>query len=479
MMIDKYNALEARKQIKDYYIIAVEYVGMDVIIYRAENMKHNREVWLYEYFPVSIAKRHQQSDEQFIVYVHPTQSELFHLGKTEFKNLYNNLKILNHPSIPVVYEVFESCGTVFASTKYNINTTTLRSYLNNDAKVFLEQQIGTLALSIVRAFVILQQYGLQIYLLNPETLLIDNTTQKPIVAYAQYMSFNEELIQSSIYELGKLLYEMMDKENFNVNEPLKALKPSKAYSAALCGLVNRMITSDVSKHFKTFQELQTLLLSYESSLVECEHIVCERIENKLSSYFSLASVILVIVFAYYIFTKSNIDVKNLTWFDSMRYHLAAYFGNVEGQRALAEMYEKGYYVDANIKEAIVWYKKVAQEGDVDAELNLAYIYKTVESVKDDEAAFKILSKLASNGNLYAQKTIAYNFMQGEGGVQDYKQAMYWFKKAYTQGDAYSCGAIGWMYASGHGVEKDLIKALDWFQKGIDRNDTYFKKEFVK
>jgi len=477
-MTDKQNTLKARMYIEDYYILDVEHIGKDIITYRAEDMKYNREVYLHEYFPDSIARRYNNSDEQSTVYVHPTQSELFDAGKIEFQNLYSNLKMVNHPSIPAVYELFESSGTLFVSTKYSADTTTLRSHLNNSAKIFLEQEVGMLALSIVRAFILLQEHKLQICLLNPETLLIDNITQEPIAAYSEYRSFDEQAIQSSIYELGVLLYEIIDKENFDNSNPLEALKPNKVYSAALCGLVNRMISDDVSKHFKTFQELQTLLQSHESTALLCEPIICEEAEGKFSSYVRLASIILIVIFIYNVVTQTHVDAKNLTWFDSMRYHLVAYYGNVKGQSALGQMYEKGYYVDVDMKEAIIWYKKAAEQSDINAQLSLAYIYRNVDGEKDDKKALEVFSKLARAGNLDAQKKLGYSYMMGERAPQNYKQAMYWFQKAQEQGDGYSCGAIGWMYSSGLGVEKNLQQALYWFKKGIERNDKYSKNEIA-
>lgn len=477
-MIDEQNALKLRTYIENYYILDVEYIGSDVIIYRAEDMKYDRVVWLHEYFPASMAKRHHKDDEQYTVYVHPTQSELFLAGKTEFQNIYTNLKMVNHPSVPVVYELSESSGTILVSTKYNANTKLLRHHLNNSTKIFLEQQVGILALSIVRAFVLLQDRQLQMCLINPDTILIDNRTKEPIVAYAKYINFDEQAIQNSIYELGMLLYEMIDKENLKNSEPLQPLKPNKTYSAALCGLVNRMVSKDTSKHFKTFQELRTLLQSYESTREQCESIVCEKEQKKSSSFVNLAGIIIVSIFLYYIFIQEHVDAKNLTWFDSARYHLVAYFGNVKGQNALGQMYEKGYYVDANIKEAILWYKKAAQQGDVNAQLNLAYLYGKVDSVKDNKAAFEINLKLAKAGNRYAQRALGYSYIMGEGTPKDYKQAMHWLYKAQEQGDAYSCGAIGWMYESGFGVEENLTKALEWFKKGAARNDKYSKDSLV-
>jgi hypothetical protein len=472
------NTLPIRTQIENYYILTVAYSSDTKIIYHAEDMKYNREVWLYEYFPEPIAKRHYKDNGQSTVYTHPTQREVFDLGKSELQHFYTKLKTLNHPSIPLVYEIFESSGTLYIAMKYDTQTKTLRHLLQNREK-FSEQQVGIVALTMAKVFVLLQERGLQMHLLTPDTLLVDATTLKPLTPYVTYKTYNQEFFQESLYELGRLLYEIVDRENFQESEPLQPLQPNKEYSAALCGVINRMISDDATKQFKSYQELQTLLKSYASPSLECEQIVCEKQEDKLSAYLTLASIVLIILFGYYVFTKPTTDVKDVTWFDSMRYHIAGYFGNLKAELALAQMYEKGYYVDADIKEAVFWYKKAAQQGDRDAQINLAYIYKNVASVKDEAAAHKIFLKLATSGEVYAQKTVAYSYMQGEGVAQDYAQAMHWFLKAYEQGDAYSCGAIGWMYASGNGVTKDLEEALKWFEKGAQRNDSYSKKELAR
>lgn len=473
-MENRQDRLQARTYIRNYHILDVKFIGKDVIIYRAEDMKFNREVLLHEYFPKSIARHHYQDDEQAIVYVDPMQSEAFKVGKKAFEDHYTRLRMMNNPSIPLVYELFESNETFFVSTKYNTNAITLQDLLVNPAKNFDEQQIGEFALNLIRVFVLLQQRGLQVYQLTPEIILLDKKTKEPIMGYIEYMNFDEQATKNSIKAFGMLLYSIMDKGAFDNGEPLSPLTSKGVYSEVLCDLVNRMNAEDSSTGFKTFQELQIWLQRYEPIPV-----VEEEIENPFSRYIGLAGVVLAGVFIYYIFSQERVDTKSMTWFDAARYHIVAYFDDVKGESALAQMYEKGLYVDEDIKEAVLWYKKAAHQGDVDAQWSLVDIYSNNEAVKDEKKAIEALMQLAKLGHLKAQKKLGNSYLEGKGIPKNYLEAKYWFLKAEAQGDAYACGAIGWIYLSGgYGIDQDYSKALEWFQKGMNRKDAYSTKAFA-
>ena len=51
---------------------------------------------------------------------------------------------------------------------------------------------------------------------------------------------------------------------------------------------------------------------------------------------------------------------------------------------------------------------------------------------------------------------------GEVVLQDYKQAVYWYKKAAEQGQEKSPYNLGVAYAKGQGLEQDYAKAHMWF-----------------
>lgn len=62
------------------------------------------------------------------------------------------------------------------------------------------------------------------------------------------------------------------------------------------------------------------------------------------------------------------------------------------------MYEKGQGVSQDDKQAVVWYRKSAEQG-----------------------------------NQFAQYILAIMYIKGKGVAQDYKQAAIWFRKAAEQG----------------------------------------------
>ena len=51
---------------------------------------------------------------------------------------------------------------------------------------------------------------------------------------------------------------------------------------------------------------------------------------------------------------------------------------------------------------------------------------------------------------------------GEGVIQDYKEAVKWYTKAAEQGHASAQGNLGVMYANGEGVLQDNVYAHMWF-----------------
>ena len=74
-----------------------------------------------------------------------------------------------------------------------------------------------------------------------------------------------------------------------------------------------------------------------------------------------------------------------------------------------------------------WYRKAAEQGDVEAQHNLGLMY--------------------------------YN---GEGVAEDNAEAVKWFRKAAEQGYARAQYGLGFMYANGEGVPKDYGEAYAWF-----------------
>ena len=60
------------------------------------------------------------------------------------------------------------------------------------------------------------------------------------------------------------------------------------------------------------------------------------------------------------------------------------------------------------------------------------------------AALKEWKVLAEQGNAKAQNELGRMYELGLGGVQDYKEAVKWYRKAAEQGDAWGAEQFGWV-----------------------------------
>jgi TPR repeat protein len=68
---------------------------------------------------------------------------------------------------------------------------------------------------------------------------------------------------------------------------------------------------------------------------------------------------------------------------------------------------------------------------------------------------------ADQGEAAAQADLGTSYLNGEGVVQDYAEAVKWFWLAADQGYALAQGKIGLMYARGLGAPKDYVLAYMW------------------
>jgi len=69
---------------------------------------------------------------------------------------------------------------------------------------------------------------------------------------------------------------------------------------------------------------------------------------------------------------------------------------------------------------------------------------------------------AEQGNSLAQVILGELYSKGEGVLQDYKEAVKWYRKSAEQGDASSQGMLGYMYTKGQGVVQDYVVAYMYF-----------------
>ena len=90
------------------------------------------------------------------------------------------------------------------------------------------------------------------------------------------------------------------------------------------------------------------------------------------------------------------------------------------------MYTQGKGVPRDYAQALVWYRKAADQGDALAQFSLGLVYDN-----------------------------------GQGVPQDFAQAVVWYRKAADQGEARAQINLGVMYEKGQGVPQDYAQAHMW------------------
>ena len=107
------------------------------------------------------------------------------------------------------------------------------------------------------------------------------------------------------------------------------------------------------------------------------------------------------------------------------------------------------------------YLKKAEEGDAQAQYNLADCYCFGDGTEVDLKKYLYwLTKAAEGGYPDAQTDLADCYFWGDGVKKDLDKAIYWNKKSADQGNVQAMYALGKYYYN----DKDLEQAKEWFKK---------------
>jgi len=131
--------------------------------------------------------------------------------------------------------------------------------------------------------------------------------------------------------------------------------------------------------------------------------------------------------------------------------------------------------------AIREWEPLAEQGDADAQFNLALLYDNGWGVPQDyKTAVKWYTLSAKQGNARAQYNLAWMYDNGEGVPQDYKTAVKWYTLAAEQGVAIAQYNLGGMYAGGLGVLQDNLYAHMWWNiaASLGNEDASHNRDFI-
>lgn len=152
---------------------------------------------------------------------------------------------------------------------------------------------------------------------------------------------------------------------------------------------------------------------------------------------------------------------------------AAELGDTEAQYIAGGMYYKGFGVKKNNKKAfdLLYGAAISGNSTPQSQKLIGQFFLTGSSVPKNYAEAKKWYKLAAeNGDRDAQSELAFLYYTGRGGEQDLKKSFSWYKKSAEQGLAVAQYSLGIMYFSGSGVPSpDLVKAYSWINMAASQN----------
>ncbi len=109
-------------------------------------------------------------------------------------------------------------------------------------------------------------------------------------------------------------------------------------------------------------------------------------------------------------------------------------GNAEAQLKVGEMYEVGFGVRQNKREAIYWITRSANQGHEKAGFKLLYLNVEKKGLKGkNKAKMEALNSKAKQGNSQAQYYLGKMYAHGVGINKNSEKAISWLNKAASVG----------------------------------------------
>ena len=154
--------------------------------------------------------------------------------------------------------------------------------------------------------------------------------------------------------------------------------------------------------------------------------------------------------------------------------LNAQNGNAVAQYNLGVLFDKGMengrdiYITEDEDEALEWYKKAAEQGNVEAQYALGECYWEIWVEFGDPSmaieAAKWWRKAAEQGNVEALFSLGWYYFHEE----KYTEASKWYRKAAEQGNVDAQFELGELFRLGKGVKKNLNEAENWYKKAAEQ-----------
>ncbi|OAN43713.1 hypothetical protein A6A05_05045 [Magnetospirillum moscoviense] len=165
-----------------------------------------------------------------------------------------------------------------------------------------------------------------------------------------------------------------------------------------------------------------------------------------------------------------LDLEAVGDLDAVR--AAATAGNAAAQVLLGNVYRQGLGIEADEVEAVAWYTKAANQGDVRGAFSLAVMYDLgLGTRKNDKEALRWYLAAAHKGDGPAEFNLGNMIRTGRGCPADAAVAAQWYAKAAAHGEVAALFALGTLYEAGQGVGADPAKAMAYYRQGAELGDS--------
>jgi TPR repeat protein len=164
------------------------------------------------------------------------------------------------------------------------------------------------------------------------------------------------------------------------------------------------------------------------------------------------------------------------------YHKAAAQGDLLGEYCWGTCLLVGAGVETNESEGIKWWVDAGDKGQADAEAGLGALFMHRGIVDDPslinytEAATWLLMA-ANQDNVPAMNNLAFLYQNGEGVVLNYDKAIKWYRTAADRDNARAQAELGMVYEYGQGVQADPVEAFKWYILSYQKGDLVGKYKY--
>ncbi len=173
--------------------------------------------------------------------------------------------------------------------------------------------------------------------------------------------------------------------------------------------------------------------------------------------------------------KYKIETKKVVIYENQTMPL--HFNlSIDTPRYYYDLGKKSFEIK-DYRQAAIYYKKAAEQGYSEAQLDLGYLYKEgLGLTKDIKEALKWYTQAANQGLPEAQYRIGHMYYLGDGVISSRSAAIKWFHKSADQGYAAAEYLLGYFYECGIGVPKSNKQAKKWYELAAKHGDENAKKQ---